>query len=84
MPAASKHRPLLRLLEVHHERTQVYHPRDGTHDVRDAEDVSSVRTQLCKIATKVLTDAVAIKDASTKTGKVVSPVNERFILCILT
>lgn len=46
VPAASKHRPFLRLLEVHHERAQVHHPGDGVNDVRDAKDVSSVGAKL--------------------------------------
>lgn len=38
--AASQHRPILRLLEVDAEGTQMHHPGDGAHDVRDPQDVS--------------------------------------------
>lgn len=82
MPAASKHCPFLRLLEVHNERAQVHYPCDGTHDVRDTEDVSSVGALMCKIATKVLADGVAIRDASMKTRKDVSFVIELLLILV--
>ncbi|XP_054615006.1 serine/threonine-protein kinase WNK4-like isoform X2 [Dunckerocampus dactyliophorus] len=37
---ASKHRSLLRLVEVGAERSQVHHPGNRAHDVRDPQDVS--------------------------------------------